>query len=236
MLATHCPRPGRWTPPKHRRCPRGWPSAANRTTIGSCWVLVNELDAGKLDWVRSWPAGRPAKDGLARIAGADGGHDDAGNSCYQTAAHPAFVQVEAARRRFRGQYLRRLKGLAEHAGQAGSGRRGRPLPGRQEAQRMRSANQNWSRCAAHTANAYGSVGIHPRRSVGRSELGSREMGSLMVTTTMRWRSDDLGTGHGVAEPERTAVAVGLRSTRTPWPGLAQCCMPSRGTSPPGQAA
>src|SRR5580658_2126852 len=30
------PMPGRWTPPGHRRCPRGWPSAANRTTIRSC--------------------------------------------------------------------------------------------------------------------------------------------------------------------------------------------------------
>jgi hypothetical protein len=30
---------------------------------------------------------------------------------------------------------------------------------------MRSANQNWSLCAAHTANSYGSVGIHTRRSV-----------------------------------------------------------------------
>jgi uncharacterized protein YbjT (DUF2867 family) len=25
-----------WTPPKHRRCPRGWPSAANKTIIRSC--------------------------------------------------------------------------------------------------------------------------------------------------------------------------------------------------------
>ena len=29
--------------------------------------------------------------------------------------------------------------------------------------RMRSANQNWSLCAAHTANSYGSVGIHTRQ-------------------------------------------------------------------------
>ena len=28
---------------------------------------------------------------------------------------------------------------------------------------MRSANQNWSLCAAHTANSYGSVGIHTRQ-------------------------------------------------------------------------
>ena len=82
--------------------------------------LMNELDAGKLDRVRSVPAGPPAKDGLARIVDADGGHDDAGNSYYETAEHPAFVQIEAARRRFRGQYLRRLKRLAEHARSSGS--------------------------------------------------------------------------------------------------------------------
>ena len=75
----------------------------------------DELDADKLDWVRSLPAGPPAKDGLARTVDADGGHDDAENSYYETAAHPTFVQIEAARRRFRGQYLRRLKRLAEHA-------------------------------------------------------------------------------------------------------------------------
>jgi hypothetical protein len=80
--------------------------------------LMNELDADKLDWVRSLPAGPPAKDGLARIVDADGGHDDAENS-YETAAHPTFVQIEAARRRFRGQYLRRLKRLAEHARSSG---------------------------------------------------------------------------------------------------------------------
>jgi hypothetical protein len=43
-----------------------------------------------------------AKDGLARIVNADGGYDNAENSYYETAAHPTFVQIEAARRRFRG--------------------------------------------------------------------------------------------------------------------------------------
>ena len=81
-------------------------------------VLMNELDAGKLDRVRSLPAGPPAKDGLARIAGADGGHDDAENSYYQTGAHPTFAQIEAARRRFRGQYLRRLNVWLSTPGQA----------------------------------------------------------------------------------------------------------------------
>jgi hypothetical protein len=81
--------------------------------------LMNELDTDKLDWVRSLPAGPPAKDGLAHIVDADGGHDDAENSYYQTAAHPAFVQIEAARRRFRGQYLRQPKRPAEHAWSSG---------------------------------------------------------------------------------------------------------------------
>ena len=81
--------------------------------------LMDEFDADKLDWVRSLPAGPPAGDGLARIVDADGGHDDAENSYYETAAHPTFVQIEAARRRFRGQYLRRLKRLAEHARSSG---------------------------------------------------------------------------------------------------------------------
>ena len=50
--------------------------------------LMNELDAGKLDGVRSLPAGPPAKDGLARIVDADGGDDDARNSYYETPRIP----------------------------------------------------------------------------------------------------------------------------------------------------
>ena len=76
---------------------------------------MKETDAGKLDRVGSLPAGPPAKDGLTRIVDADGGRDDAENSYYEAAADPSFVQLEAARRRFRGQYLRRLKRLAERA-------------------------------------------------------------------------------------------------------------------------
>jgi len=53
---------------------------------------MNELDAGKLDWVGSLPAGPPAQDGLARIVDADGGHDDAENSHCEAAADPTFVQ------------------------------------------------------------------------------------------------------------------------------------------------
>ncbi|MGO8960609.1 MAG: hypothetical protein ACLQFR_25015 [Streptosporangiaceae bacterium] len=76
---------------------------------------MKEFEVGKLDWVASLPPGPPAKDGLARIVDADGGRDDPENSYYEAAADPSFVQIEAARRRFRGQYLRRLKPLAERA-------------------------------------------------------------------------------------------------------------------------
>jgi hypothetical protein len=76
---------------------------------------MKEFDAGKLDWVARLPAGPPAKKSLARIVDADGGRDDAENSYYEAAADPSFVAVEAARRRFRGQYLRRLRRLANRA-------------------------------------------------------------------------------------------------------------------------
>jgi hypothetical protein len=72
---------------------------------------VKELDAGKLGWVARLSAGPPAKDALARIVDTDSGRDDAENSYYEAAADPSFVGVETARRRFRGQYLRRLRRL-----------------------------------------------------------------------------------------------------------------------------
>ena len=76
---------------------------------------MKQFDAGKLDWAASLPAGPPAKDSLARIVDADGGRDDAENSYYEASSDPSFVAVEAARRRFRGQYLRRLRRLANRA-------------------------------------------------------------------------------------------------------------------------
>jgi hypothetical protein len=68
-------------------------------------------DAPKAGWASSLPAGPPGKDGLARIAEAGGGGDDAENSCHEEAADPGFVALEEARRRFRGQYIRRLRRL-----------------------------------------------------------------------------------------------------------------------------
>ncbi len=76
---------------------------------------MKELDAGKLGWIGRLPAGPPEKDALARIVDADAGRDDAENSYYEAAADPGFVWIETARRRFRGQYLWRLRGLAERA-------------------------------------------------------------------------------------------------------------------------
>jgi hypothetical protein len=72
---------------------------------------MKRFDAGKVAWVARVPAGPPAKDSLARIVDAVGGRDDAENSYYEAAADPDFVAVEEARRRFRGQYLRRLTRL-----------------------------------------------------------------------------------------------------------------------------
>jgi hypothetical protein len=76
---------------------------------------VKEFDADKLGWIIRLPAGPPEKDALARVVDADGGRDNAENSYYEAAADPRFVRIESARRRFRGQYLRRLRRLTERA-------------------------------------------------------------------------------------------------------------------------
>jgi hypothetical protein len=79
-----------------------------------------EQGAPKAGWVDSFPAGPPDKDGLARVVDADGGRDDAENSYYEEAADPSFVRIETARRRFRGQYLRHLRRLANGARSGGA--------------------------------------------------------------------------------------------------------------------
>jgi hypothetical protein len=76
---------------------------------------VKRLDPGKLGWISSLPAGPPEKDALARIVDADGSRDDVENSYYEAAADPGFVRIETLQRRFRGQYLRRLRRRAERA-------------------------------------------------------------------------------------------------------------------------
>ena len=72
---------------------------------------MKQFEAGKLDWVARLSAGPPTKDVLARLVDTDGSRDDAENSYYEAAADPSYVAVETARRRFRGQYLRRLRRL-----------------------------------------------------------------------------------------------------------------------------
>jgi hypothetical protein len=79
---------------------------------------VGGSDAPKAEWVADLPSGPPEKEALARLVDADGGRDEAENSYYEAFADPAFVRVEAAQRRFRGQYLRRLRRLARRGDRA----------------------------------------------------------------------------------------------------------------------
>ena len=72
---------------------------------------MTEEDTAKA-WVVRLPDGPPDKVVLARIVDADGGRDDAENSYYEEAADPAYTRLETARRRYRGQYLRRLRRIA----------------------------------------------------------------------------------------------------------------------------
>ncbi|GAA1620932.1 hypothetical protein GCM10009764_50340 [Nocardia ninae] len=73
---------------------------------------MKEEAAPKISWIVDFPSYRPSKDSLARIIDADGGRDEAENSYYEVFADPSYVRREAAERRFRGQYLRRLRRLA----------------------------------------------------------------------------------------------------------------------------
>jgi hypothetical protein len=78
-------------------------------------VHTGEVDGShtpKAEWVVNLPSGPPEKETLARLVDADGGRDDAENSYYEAFADPDFVRVETTQRRFRGQYLRRLRRLA----------------------------------------------------------------------------------------------------------------------------
>jgi hypothetical protein len=79
---------------------------------------MRERDAPKAGSASSFSAGPPDKHGLARIVDADDGRDDAENSYYEEAADPGFVCLETARRRFRGQYLRRLRRRRAETGPA----------------------------------------------------------------------------------------------------------------------
>jgi hypothetical protein len=73
---------------------------------------VTDNDAPKLEWIVNFPDDQPDKVSLARIVDEDGGRDDAENSYYEAVADPEFVRMETTQRRFRGQYLRRLRRIA----------------------------------------------------------------------------------------------------------------------------
>ena len=76
-------------------------------------VRMEEQDAPKLDWIGGLPEGRPSHVNLARIVDADGGQDEAENSYYEAEADPSAVRMEMSQRRFRGQYVRRLRRLRQ---------------------------------------------------------------------------------------------------------------------------
>lgn len=75
--------------------------------------MSESAEAAKVQWVNGLPSGQPDRESLARIVDADCGRDGAENAYYEAAADPAYVRLESARRRFRGQYLRRLRRLSE---------------------------------------------------------------------------------------------------------------------------
>jgi len=73
---------------------------------------VAEPDALKAAWAVDLPGGQPDKVGLARIVDEDGGRDEGENQYYEAAADPDYMRLETARRRFRGQYFRRVRRLS----------------------------------------------------------------------------------------------------------------------------
>jgi hypothetical protein len=76
---------------------------------------MEERDAPKLEWLGGLPEGQPSHVSLARVVDADGGRDEAESSYYETAADPSAVRMETSQRRFRGQYMRRLRRLSQRA-------------------------------------------------------------------------------------------------------------------------
>ncbi|MET1076011.1 MAG: hypothetical protein ABWY11_25425 [Umezawaea sp.] len=70
-----------------------------------------EHDAPKAEWLAGFPSGQPDHKDLARLVESDGGRDEAENQYYEASADPSAIRMETTRRRFRGQYLRRLRRL-----------------------------------------------------------------------------------------------------------------------------
>lgn len=71
--------------------------------------MQEEWEAAKFNWVQDLPVGPSDKDSLRRVLDADGWRDEAEISYYEAFADPDYVYLEATQRRFRGQYLRRLR-------------------------------------------------------------------------------------------------------------------------------
>jgi hypothetical protein len=76
---------------------------------------VSDGEETPKSWVVGLPKGPPAKVDLARVVDAENGSDPAENSYYEAVADPSYVRLETARRRFRGQFLRRLRRLKNRA-------------------------------------------------------------------------------------------------------------------------
>jgi hypothetical protein len=76
---------------------------------------AHRIDAVRAAWVERLPQDQPEKVCLARLVDSDGGRDEAENEYYEAAADPDHVRMETTRRRFRGQYFRRLRRLDARA-------------------------------------------------------------------------------------------------------------------------
>lgn len=66
-------------------------------------------EAAKFNGVQDLPVGPSGEDSLRRLLDADGWRDEAEISYYEAFADPEYVYLETTKRRFRGQYLRRLR-------------------------------------------------------------------------------------------------------------------------------
>jgi hypothetical protein len=71
--------------------------------------VPEEWEAAKFHWVQDLPAGPGDEDSLRRVLDSGGWQDEAEISYYEAVADPGYVYLETAQRRFRGQYLRRLR-------------------------------------------------------------------------------------------------------------------------------
>lgn len=69
--------------------------------------MGDERSSPKLSWVTPLPSGPPDKQALARRV--ELGDDEFETDLYEGFADPVYVQIERDRRRYRGQFLRRIR-------------------------------------------------------------------------------------------------------------------------------